>query len=634
MAESAVPKGVTHMPSRLPSNDVRRPISLKIFGIAISILLLMIIVTISSSISLYRMGQELNLLSDVYIQLDQKLGDIRAQCLREIITIERVLRTKPKNVSIELDKTTNDQITEYFKEAGDCEPESLRPVIRKIRQVYPDSGARRLITYRLNRLCTTARLESANNLIDQAMTLPQVRAYPNHIERFATIRVEIANILPAQTKLQNSFEKYLKQQTIKNYDALDLMQEKIDESRREVSRGISKVTRTLHEGTRESANRAKNLKVRAMWLGWAVTSFACAAGLILAGFITRNLVRPVRELLSHTEMIRTGNLDVNIQINTADEIALLADSFKHMVGELKQKEMIKKLFGKYVDPRIVKVLMHSKQQLAQSGERQVMSVFFSDIKGFTQICEGLTPSGAVRLLNVYFSLMAESIRDRQGLIDKYIGDSVMAYWGPPFTSSEEHATLACLAALDQQALLPKFHVLLQEVMCRRNVPTFEVRMGISTGDVIVGSIGSEDARSYTVIGDTVNLGSRIESANKYYNTRILICEKTRALAGDAIETREIDIIRFVGKNDPVRVYELIGCRGSTSTKIIELITLYEHGLALYREAKWNEARGAFMGCLKINPDDGPSLVFIERIGVLERQMQTESWDGIWTLTQK
>jgi len=616
------------------SKDVRRPISLKIYGIAIALLFLMIIVTFSSSISLYRMGQELDILSGTYIQLDQTMGDIRAQILREVIMIERVLHCLPKDVSVALDEKANDQAASFFKEAGDCEPDKLRPVMRKVRRAYSDPGERQLMLYRVTRLCTAARLENTKELIAQALALKQVRNDPDHISLFSTISANLADILPAQSRLQRSLEKYLKQVLIGNEETLSLAEERIDEHRREVNRRIRRISRALHEGTRKSVDKARKLKVRTLWLGWSVTVVACAIGLIFATLITRNLVRPVRELLSHTKKIRTGNLDVDIQINTADEIGLLADSFKHMVNELRQKEMIKQLFGKYVDPRIVQLLLHGEQQLEQGGERQMMSVFFSDIKGFTTICESLTASGAVRLLNLYFSLMAESVRARQGIIDKYIGDSVMAFWGPPFTSAEEHATLACLAALDQQMLLPKFHDLLREVMGRKNVPVFNVRMGISTGEVIVGSIGSDDARSYTVIGDTVNLGSRLESANKYYETRILICEKTRAFAGESIEAREIDAIRLVGKTEAVRVFELIGVKGDISPERAELRTLYENGLACYRECKWGEARDAFKECLKIDPQDAPSLVFVDRIGILEGQPLEEPWDGVWTLTEK
>jgi adenylate cyclase len=350
--------------------------------------------------------------------------------------------------------------------------------------------------------------------------------------------------------------------------------------------------------------------------------------------ITRSLVRPMRELLTVTRSIRTGNLDVHVQIRTADEIGQLADSFNHMVGEMKEKEAIKATFGKYVDPRVVQeILGHG--QVALGGARQRMTVFFSDLEGFTAFCEGLTPSGAVKLLNQYFSLMAEPIHVRQGIIDKFIGDSVMAFWGPPFAPAEEEATLACLAALEQQARIPQFQAMLPEILgVRRNLPAIRVRMGIATGDVTVGSIGSENSRSYTVIGDTVNLASRLESVNTQYGTHLLINEETRTLAGDAIEVREIDLIRVVGKSEPARIYELLAARGSLPDQVAGLRDLYERGLAEYRAQRWDEAVATFERCLAIDPADGPARLFVQRIARLRDHPPATGWDGTLTLTEK
>lgn len=622
------------MSSPPPSTQVvRRPISLKIFGITTALLVLMIVVTLSSSINLRRVGQELTLLSDFYIPLDQLLGDVRAQGLREVIQIERMLRDRPAGAA----KTGGGQeeAAALFKEAGDCEPEALRAVSRKARQAHADRGVQQLLVYRVTQMCTQVRLERAKALVEKALALDQVKADADQVARFSTIRAELANVAPARARLHASFEKILAHPVGGDAQVAALLREQLEEQRVDVNRRINTVARAVQAGTRESADRAEYLESKTQWLGWSVTVVACTVGLLFAAIITRNLVRPVRELLSLTRSIRTGNLDVDIQVKTADEIGQLADSFSHMVGELRQKELIKKMFGKYVDPRIVQGLLLDQHQFARGGDRQMMSVFFSDLEGFTAICESLTPSTAVRLLNQYFSLMAEPIRRNQGIIDKYVGDSVMAFWGPPFTSAQEHAVFACEAALAQQACMPAFQALVPEMLgIRKNVPSFRVRMGIATGDVTVGSIGSEDARSYTVIGDTVNLASRLEGTNKQYRTQILISEETRRLAGDAIEAREIDAIRVVGKTEPVRVYELIAVKGNIPPLLAQLRDHYERGLALYRERQWDAAREAFGECLKLAPQDGPSLLFVERIGVLEGQTLTAQWDGVWTLTEK
>jgi class 3 adenylate cyclase len=610
---------------------VRRPISFKIFGIAVALLTLMIIVTFSSSMYLRQVGQQLTLLSDYYIKLDQLMGDLRAQTLREVIQIERVLHRKPKLAGT----TTDAEVQALFKEAGDCSPEATRAVNAKIRKAYPERADQQLMNYRVNRLCTNARLDNANKLVDEALKIPQVRENPDQLQRFTTIRTELANIPPSRAKLHENFEKYLAQLQGGDDKSLALVQEQIDERRQEVNRRITGITRALHLGTRESAERTEMLESRTQWLSWSVTLAACVLGLAVAFFLTRNLVRPVRELLGLTNAIRSGNLDIHIQIKTGDEIGLLADSFNHMVGELRQKELIKSMFGKYVDPRIVQGLLLDQTHFTQGGERQHMSVFFSDLEGFTQACESVTPTAAVKMLNQYFSLMAEPIRAHHGIIDKYIGDSVMAFWGPPFSSPHEHAAQACFAALEQQARVPKYQALLPELLgIRKNVPVIRVRMGIATGDVTVGSIGSEDARSYTVIGDNVNLASRLEGVNKVYRTQILISEETRKLAGELIEVREVDAIRVVGRTEPAHIYELIGRRGDIAPNMAQLRESYERGLAAYRERRWEEAAREFDECLRISPDDGPSQLFAKRVGTLRTQTLGEHWDGVWTLTEK
>jgi len=320
-------------------------------------------------------------------------------------------------------------------------------------------------------------------------------------------------------------------------------------------------------------------------------------------------------------------------VGTRDEIAQLAGSFNHMVGELRQKEQIKEMFGKYVDPRVVQGLI-DKQGVAQAGERRLMTVFFSDLQGFTTLSERLTPDGLVKLLNHYFTTMAEAIRAQNGIIDKYIGDSVMAFWGPPFTGETEHARLACLAALDQRERMVQFVKQVPDILgIRQGLPVLRVRMGISTGDVTVGSIGSDDARSYTVIGDTVNLASRLEGVNKQYKTDIIISEDTHRLAQDILETRELDSVRVVGRNEPVRLYELLARKGQLTPEQKDLRSRFEPALAAYRAAKWDAAEAGFKSCLEVLPTDGPSTIFLDRVSKL-RTGGDAQWEGVWNLSEK
>jgi adenylate cyclase len=305
-----------------------------------------------------------------------------------------------------------------------------------------------------------------------------------------------------------------------------------------------------------------------------------------------------------------------------------------MVVGLREKEYIRETFGKYVDPRIVRGLLE-KRLPAEGGESQVMSVFFSDLAGFTQMCEGLTPDTAVRFLNRYFSFMSDVIREHQGIVDKYIGDSVMAFWGPPFTDENSHAELCCVAALAQMARLDEFRAELPQIIgVRQGLPKVDIRMGIATGGVTVGNIGSDTVRGYTVIGDTVNLASRLEQANKFYGTHILVNEETRRLAQDRLVFREIDSLRVAGKHEPVRVFELMGYAKDLSDAQKRLIESFERGLLAYRKQDWDAAESAFRAGLELVPGDPPSQVFLERVQAFRKTPPPSGWDGVWVATSK
>jgi adenylate cyclase len=346
-------------------------------------------------------------------------------------------------------------------------------------------------------------------------------------------------------------------------------------------------------------------------------------------------VRPVRRLVLGTSAVERGALDTIIPITSRDEIGSLTRSFNSMVGELRAKARIRDTFGKYVDPRIVAGLLDRPEVTDAKGSRREMTILFCDMRGFTAFSEGMTPAALVNVLNRYMTVMSEPVRHNNGIIDKYIGDGIMAFWGPPFSSAEEHPGLACLAALDQLATLAAFRAELPELTgLRRGFPEIDIRIGIATGDVVVGNIGSEQTRNYTVIGDTVNLASRLEGANKSYGTRALINETTNRFGASLVETREIDQVLVVGKTEPERIFELLGRKGEVASERLALRDAFEEGLAAYRRKDWQGARTAFEGCLKIMPGDGPSKVFLGRIAKFCTTAPSPDWDCVWPLVEK
>lgn len=390
---------------------------------------------------------------------------------------------------------------------------------------------------------------------------------------------------------------------------------------------LSQLRHDLADLTGRSTSAVLNRERLNAYLSLALFAIACGIGLGISAIGSKRVVAGLRQLVASIRAIQSGTRPEPVLVRSRDEVGELAQAFNRMIEELRERDRLKDTFGKFLDPRLVSRLIASG---ADQAERRSLTIFFSDIKQFTEISEQLTASTIVNLLNEYFGTVAKVIHGHRGIIDKYVGDAVMAFWVPPFSAGDDHARDACRAALAQQQAIVMFRARLPEITgMRRNAPEIVIRMGIATGEAVVGTIGPESARSYTVIGDSVNLASRLEGINKVYGTLILISEETYRLAQEDIEARELDMITVAGKIEPVRIYELMSVAGQIESSRVELRKTFAEGLAAYREQNWDEAQAHFEVCLRIMPDDGPSRVFLDRIGVLRSSPPGPEWDGVW-----
>ncbi len=292
-------------------------------------------------------------------------------------------------------------------------------------------------------------------------------------------------------------------------------------------------------------------------------------------------------------------------ILTLSGISFIISTVYRYFTQEKDRLQMRAAFETYVAPDLVSQVLKNSDSLKLGGEKKELTVLFSDIRGFTSYSEGLDPESLVHLLNNYLNQMSEAVFHNKGTIDKFIGDAVMAIFGAPVTQPN-HATLACQSALDMLDALKKIN----NIQKSMGEPELDIGIGINTGEMTVGNIGSEKRFDYTVIGDAVNLGSRLEGLNKYFKTKILISESTlKSVSGDRFIYREIGPIRVKGREDAVRVYELMDSVSNISL-YQKRLEAYNYALDLYHKKQFGESRQAFEQTLSIWNNDGPSQIYL------------------------
>lgn len=304
-------------------------------------------------------------------------------------------------------------------------------------------------------------------------------------------------------------------------------------------------------------------------------------------------------------------------------------SIVNYIMESQKRAFVLGAFGQYLSPKVVKQLVENPAKLQLGGERRIMTAFFSDIAGFSGISEKLEPEELVTLLNEYLSEMCTIIGKHQGTIDKFEGDAIIAFWGAPI-EAEEHAILACRACLEMQEKL----ILMREKWKKEGKHELFVRMGLNSGPMIVGNMGSKTRMDYTIMGDSVNLASRLEGVNKFYGTNMMISEFTWKLVKDEFEARELDIVIVVGKKEPVKIYELLALKGKLNEQIKKGLELFKKAIYLYRNKEFEQARDVLNLTLKNLLEDPPSKIYIKRCNDYIVNKPDEQWDGVYQLTSK
>jgi adenylate cyclase len=299
--------------------------------------------------------------------------------------------------------------------------------------------------------------------------------------------------------------------------------------------------------------------------------------------------------------------------------------YKYFTEE-REKKKVKGAFQHYLSPDVMHQVLDNPDKLKLGGERRECTVFFSDVRGFTTISEALTPEKLVELMNDYLSPMTDIILRSGGVLDKYIGDAIMAFWGAPLDRPDQ-ADVAAKSVLKMMENLEE----IRRVFPTKGFPVIDIGCGINTGMMSVGNMGSSERFAYTVMGDAVNLGARLESITKEYGVRSIMSEFAVAKLQDpkAYFLRDMDDIVVKGKKDPVKIFELIHPMiVPTEVQLRDLLGEFQAARLAYRSQDWEKAKKHLMACLLIRPGDGPATMYLERIEELEKVPRIENWDGV------
>ncbi len=496
----------------------------KIVGIALGLIVLMLVTSVLSMVMSSQVGILLDELTNRYIPAYGDLARANIHSLERAVALRRMVMTKMESPT---DEETYAARLHEFEEAD-----------RNIEQ----------------------EAESARKNINAIIDDPRTPSDNAALARIET-RIETA-VSELRRDQSQDHAKLLKQIDAKQMVEARGTLEHIDASRDQFNQKIDAIRGDMLNQVFFSTSQVTRHQRQAIVISGIVTLLAAIVGFAFALLVSSGITRPVRLLLAGTREVEAGRFDKTIAVSTQDEIGELAAAFNRMIEQLRHNERIRETFGRYIDPKVVQGLI-DRPEVAVDGQRRVMTIMFCDMSGFTSMSEGMTPRGLVKVMNHYFTLMSGPIRSNRGIIDKYIGDAIMAYWGPPFVEEDEQALLAGTAAIEMTDQVPALQKQLPDLLGIRAMPApCDLRIGIATGEVLTGSIGSELMMSFTVMGDAVNLASRLEAVNKLYGTRILISQATADAIGSRLELREIDRLAVAGQSAPQPVFEVMGRTGA------------------------------------------------------------------------
>jgi len=357
-----------------------------------------------------------------------------------------------------------------------------------------------------------------------------------------------------------------------------------------------------------------------------VFALGLALSLLGGGLLAGQVTRPVAALARSARRIEAGNYTEPVGVRQRDELGALATSFNHMMRGLAERDRVRDMLGRVVSPEIAEELLSREIELG--GEERIVSVLFSDIRDFTTVAEGRSPQELVGLLNTYLTWLTAIVERHGGVVEQYVGDAVMALFGAPLQHDDD-ALRAVRVALDLRESLPEVN----EQIVRLGGAPLEMGVGIHTAEVVAGNIGSPHRLNYKVVGDGVNLASRLEGLTRHYPVGAIVSEATRD-AVPSIAFRELDRVRVKGRDAPLRIYEPVGVECELTTAALEALSLHRNALACYRARDWDGALASFRDLERRTTDEGLYAFYLERTRRLRAEPPGPEWDGTVTFKEK
>lgn len=364
---------------------------------------------------------------------------------------------------------------------------------------------------------------------------------------------------------------------------------------------------------------------RLQWLLLIIALISIALVSLAALWLAKTVSKPVQLLARGVQAIEQGDYSYQVQHTGQDEIGKLGSAFNNMGVQLLEKEKIRTLLGKVVSPAVANELL--SHDVVLGGETREITALFTDLAGFTSIAETMTAQDLVALLNDYLTHMSGAISQHAGVLDKFIGDAIVAFWGAP-VDDDLHAQHAVYCALAMQQTLQQLRAVWQQ----RGLPLLTMRIGINTGYAVVGNVGSIDRLDYTMIGDTVNLAARLEGANKYYGSEILISQYTYERIKAIFLCRELDSVRVQGKQQSVAIYQVLAEKNSVTSAQQALCLAFTDALSAFRNQQFELAKTLFTELLEIYQDEASAL-YLQRLATLEINTTQTSFEAVYDLSK-